>query len=252
MEAEASWTQAEMLACIIARELRDGETVGVGAASPVPAAAALLARASHAPTLCPLIIGSPAHFPFRGGSKEFFDFAQRGGLDVFFLSGAQIDLRANINLHCIGPYEAPSVRLPGARGSAMLYYMARRTILFRTEHTPRVFVPRVDFITSPGASSAGVFRRGGPDKVITPLLTFRFNQQAGELELAGLHPGVSLDAARAQTGFPLRWQGGEAPRVAPPTAEELAVLRERVRDELAPIYPRFAAGQIKAPHAAQP
>ncbi|MFN8556262.1 MAG: CoA-transferase, partial [Dehalococcoidia bacterium] len=122
IDTAAGFTIEELLAVIIAREVRDGETVAVGTLSPVPAAGAYLAQALHASQARVLVHGDPA-YPFRAGTKEFFDFAQKGAIDLFFLSGAQIDVHGNINLHVVGDYERPSVRLPGGAGSGMLYYM---------------------------------------------------------------------------------------------------------------------------------
>ena len=82
------------------------------------------------------------------GTKEFFDFMQRGGVDVFFLSGGQIDQWGNINLHVIGDYTKPQVRLPGGAGSAVVYFMCKRIFLFKTDHNPKGFVKQVDFITA--------------------------------------------------------------------------------------------------------
>ena len=89
--------------------------------------------------------------------------AAQGRLDAFFLSGGQIDGQANINLLGIGAYPGGlKQRFPGSFGSAYLYFLVPRVILFREEHTPRVLVPKVDFISSPGTSAPGVYRPGGP------------------------------------------------------------------------------------------
>ncbi|PYO17528.1 MAG: 3-oxoacid CoA-transferase, partial [Candidatus Rokuibacteriota bacterium] len=83
------------MACVIAREVRDGETVAVGTLAAIPACGVLLAHFTHAPRATVIIINHPDYWPFRGGSKEFYDFAQRGKLDLFFLSGGQIDRHGN-------------------------------------------------------------------------------------------------------------------------------------------------------------
>ena len=140
------YTPEELIAVIISREVQDFETIGVGAASPIPAAGCILAEQLQAPQATIIILGSKEYYPFPAGGSEIHFLAQRGELDLFFLSGIQIDRRGNINLHVIGDYNSPQVRLPGAYGSAMLYYMAHRVILFRTEHTRRTFVEKVDFI----------------------------------------------------------------------------------------------------------
>ena len=109
------WTAAEIMAVAIARLLRDGETIAVGSVSPIPASACLLAQQRQAPHARLILLGSAEHFPFDGGMQEFYNFAVRGRLDVFFASGAQIDERGNFNLSVIGDAQRPTVRLPGGR-----------------------------------------------------------------------------------------------------------------------------------------
>jgi glutaconate CoA-transferase subunit B len=236
----SAWTTEELMAVVIAREVRDGETVAVGTLAPVPASGVLLASMSHAPRARVLILNHPDYWPFRGGSKEFYDFAQRGGLDLFFLSGGQIDRHGNLNLIAIGDAARPRVRLPGGAGSAMLYYLPRRVIVFRTDHSPRVFVERVDHVAAPGCTPPDVPRPGGPWKAVTPLCVFRFDRTRGLLVVEALHPGVERAELERRTGFSVEY----APEVAttpPPTSAELALLRTRVREAVARVYPRFAA-----------
>lgn len=234
----ASWTAAEQMAVAIAREMRDGETVAVGNVSPIPASGCLLARRLHAPRLRLLMAGSPRHFPFNGGMQEFYNFAMRGKLDVFFASGAQIDAHGNFNLSLIGDWAKPAVRLPGGRANGVLPFLVRRVILFRTDHSRRVFVPRVDFVTAPGIAPDGVYRLGGLSTVVTDLCVFAFDAAARRLRLATVHPGVTVEDVAARTGFPL-----DAPDTVPatpaPTAEEIRLLRGVVREELAGVYPQF-------------
>ncbi|MBI4233799.1 MAG: CoA synthetase [Chloroflexi bacterium] len=236
----------ELMAVVMAREVHNGETAAVGAHSPVPAAACILAEQTHAPEATIIILALEEYYPFTGGSSEFHFLAQRGGLDLFFISGIQIDRHGNFNLHVIGEYRAPRVRAAGAYGSAMLYYMARRVILFRTEHTRRTFVEQVDFVTAAGSSPASVHRIGGPTLLVTPLAVLSFDKEAKGWTLASLHPGVSLEQVQDNTGFPL--QVGPRLRVtAPPTQEELRVLRTVVREKLAPAYPEFARDRLLPP-----
>jgi glutaconate CoA-transferase, subunit B len=236
--ADPGWSAEELMAAVLAREVRDGEQAAVGTISPIPAAAVLLAHFTHAPRTPPIIINSDAWWPFRQGSREFYEFAQKGRLDLFFLSAGQIDRAGNLNTIAIGDPEHPRLRLPGGAGSAMLYYAARRVIVFRTDHSPRVFVERVDHVSSPGSSPPSVARPGGPWIVVTPLCVFGFD--AGALRLRSLHPGADLEAVRAATGFPV--EGDPATPVTPaPTPAELDVLRTRVRPAVGRIYPRFAA-----------
>jgi glutaconate CoA-transferase subunit B len=236
------WTAAEVMAAVIARRLRDGETVAVGAVSPIPASACLLARRRHAPGGRLILLGSAAHFPFNGGMQEFYNFALRGKLDVFFASGAQIDQHGNFNLSVIGDYARPRVRLPGGRAQGALPFVARRLFLFRTDHSRRVFVPRVDFVTAPGTPPEGVYRLGGLEAVITDLGVLEFAAGRGRLELGSVHPGVTLEQIQERTGFPLH-APVPVPVTEPPTPEELALLRGPVRQELEAFYPEFVRQQ---------
>ncbi len=233
------YTVAEMMAVAISREVRDGERVATGANSPIPASGCLLAQHLHAPAVRVIILGSETHYPFTSG-KEFFDFAQRGLLDLFFLGGIQIDGSANINLHVLGDYNRPDRRFPGAFGSGVLYYVAKRVILFRAEHSRRVFVPKVDFVTAPGYTPDFPQRSGGPSKVMTPLAVLAFNGARGRLELESIHAGTTLAELQERTGFDLH-APKPVPVTAPPTAEELLLLRGPVREVLRGVYPGFVA-----------
>lgn len=236
-----NYTTEELMAAVISRQVKNGETIAVGTFSPIPAAAALLARASHAPDSDVFIMGSRDWWPFSEGSMEFFNLAQKGRFDYFFLSGAQIDRRGNINLHAIGEYRKPKVRLPGGAGSSMLYYMVKKVILFKTDHTAKSFVENVDFITSTASSPPSVYRPGGLHLVITPMAILLLNKETGNLQLSSVHPGYTVDDVRQNTGFELPLYEGAAAQTEPPSAEELKLLRGPVREHVARIYPAFAA-----------
>src|ERR1700687_1211621 len=125
-----SFAPEELLACTIARLIADAAHVAVGAASPLPATGAFLARFFHNQKLRISLLHQRSGNPFSEGSRELFDLAGQGRIDVFFLGGAQIDGGANINL-----VEAEGKRFPGSFGSAFMYFAAGRTILFREEHS---------------------------------------------------------------------------------------------------------------------
>ena len=209
------------MAAVIARQVRDGESVGIGVNSPIPAAGVLLARHLHAPTAQVRLRGITDAMPLIG-SKEFFDLAQRGKLDLFFLSGIQIDAVGRINLHRAG-----GRRFPGAFGSAVLYPLVKRVILFRTEHSPRVFVPELDFVTAAGR----------PHLVVTPKAVLAPGED-GHLELVSWHPGETAASVVEATGFELHVRP-DATETPPPTEQELRVLREVVYPEMASGFPEF-------------
>jgi glutaconate CoA-transferase subunit B len=234
----------EVLICTIARLLDGVRHVAVGASSPIPAAGAILLRAlkEKAGAVGPRIsiLGSVDNNFFTNGSTELFDCAGQGRIDAFFLGGGQIDGFGNVNLVGAGDYPQSSVRWPGSFGSAYLYFVVPRVILFREEHTSRVFVEKVDFISAPGVSEDGVFRSGGPFALLTGKGLFRFDKSRPGFELESVHPGHDLAEIKAATGF--RFAHGERPKQTElPDLATLGLLRGRVLCELSETYPEFAA-----------
>jgi glutaconate CoA-transferase subunit B len=144
---------------------------------------------------------------------------------VFFLGGAQIDGEANINL-----VRAGEKRFPGSFGSAFMYPVIPRTILFREEHSRRALVPRVEYVSA----------RGDPAALLTGKALFSWQKEARRFRLESVHPGHTVDEIHADTGF-----GFDSPvsvlTTPSPTAGQLALLRGRVAKEIAADYPEFAA-----------
>ena len=228
----------ELLADVIARLIGDVRHVAVGNASPIPATAALLARERNGngrPYVS--LLQSRKHNFFTDGARELFDCAGQGRIDVFFLSGGQIDGQGNINLVEIGDHGHPKVRFPGSFGSAYLYYVVPKVILFRTEHSRRTLVPKVDFISAPGMSADNVFRPGGPIALVTNRCVFSFAN--GRFTLQSVHPGHTVEEVIEHTGFD--FDRPAAVRETPaPAPETLRLMREVVAPQLAEVYPQFA------------
>jgi glutaconate CoA-transferase subunit B len=227
----------ELLADVIARLIGDVRHVAVGNASPIPATAALLARERGNGRPYVSLLQSRKHNFFTDGARELFDCAGQGRIDVFFLSGGQIDGQGNVNLVSTGDYAHPQVRFPGSFGSAYLYYVVPKVILFRTEHSRRTLVPRVDFISAAGTSAPNVYRPGGPIALITKRCLFSFAD--GHFTLASVHPGHTLAEVIEHTGFDFE-RPARVPETPAPTPETLQLLREVVAPQLAEVYPRFA------------
>ncbi len=233
----------EIYASAIADLLAGVRQVAVGMQSPIPGTGALLARelsgTGGAPAMRVAVLGSRQHNRFTNGGAEIFDMAGRGKIGAFFLSGGQIDGQANINLVGTGDYPSTDVRWSGSFGSAYLYFMVPRVILFRWEHSRRTLVRQVDFISAPGRSDPGVHRPGGPIALMTNLCLFRWQRDAGRFVLESLHPGHTLEEVRDQTGFDF-----DAPATVPttrtPDARRLALLRGPVAQAIADVYPGFA------------
>ncbi len=250
MDAEPDFTSAEMMAVAASRLLGDGAVcfVGIG----LPSKAANLARLTHAPDTVLIyesgpIGATPSRLPLSIGDGELSETAatvvptheifrywlQAGRVDVGFLGAAQIDRFANINTTVIGDYDAPTVRLPGAGGAPEIATSAGEVLII-LNHTRKGFVEKLDFITSAGhldgsdaRERAGLAGRG-PTAVVTDIGILTPAAQSRELVLTSLHPGCTIEEAKAATGWDL--QVAEQVEETPaPTILELTALRELER-----------------------
>ena len=235
-------TREELLISVLADMLAPDAHVAVGAASPIPGAAALLAKAEKQDgggRMQVTIIHSRRHNPFTDGSRELFDCAARGLIDSFFLGGVQIDGQANINLVGIGDYPTMKRRFSGSFGSALMYYVVPKVILFREEHSPRTLVEKVDFVSAPGASEPGVHRPGGPHALVTNRCVMDFDRQAARFTLRLVHPGETVASIREATGFD--FDVGEVGETPLPSPARLTRIREQIAPQILTFYPEFAS-----------
>ena len=238
----------ERIAAALARLVLDpaappARHIAVGAASPIPAAACWLVKQMGHPVRLSLLHKRSGN-PFTEGTRELFDLTGQGRIDLFFLGGGQIDGQANLNLVGTGEWPGTGVRFPGSFGSAFMYFMTPRTILFRDEHSPRVLVDKVDNISAPGVSPP---RRvpprpapGTAQALVTGKCVFHFHPDRARFSLASLHPGETVQSIRAATGFDFDVPD-DIPTTPDPTEAELALLRGRVCDEMLETYPDFCA-----------
>jgi len=247
MKSAPSWNRDEMMTVAAARRLWNGCVcfVGIG----LPSAAANLARLLHAPDIVLIYesgaIGTkPSVLPLSIGDGELAETAvvvvplpeifaywlQGGRIDVGFLGAAQIDRYANLNSTVIGDYAHPRTRLPGAGGASEIAANAKRTFVV-LKQSPRSFVATLDFRTSAGfvdghGSRAALGAPGaGPQVVITDHGILEPDADSQELVLVARYDEVTVDAARAATGWPLR-VAERVHVVPPPTDEELHALRD--------------------------
>jgi glutaconate CoA-transferase subunit B len=237
-------TVEELLAVFIAREMRDFETCACGAQSFIPAAGMLLASELYTPNIEIVIRGSRDYNPFVN-PRDFHYLAQQGKMDLFFLGGIEIDKHANFNLHVIGDRDAPEVLMPGQYGTGLLYYAVPRIIMFRTVHTKRIFVERVQYISGAGTSPEGLRRRTRDVKILTPMAWLKLNQETRVVELESVHPGHTAEEVQDNTGFDLNIEE-PVPATPAPTEDELHVLRAVVRSHMieTKTYPDLARTRI--------
>ena len=151
----------ELMVAVAAREIKNTDVVFVGMR--LPLLAFFLAKATHAPdavglfenglirdepasgfivTMCdpPNITGALACTSLR----DVMGYLQQGRVSLGFIGGAQVDEFGNLNTTRVGQN-----RLPGSGGGGDIASLAGRlTIIMK--HQRRRFVPKVDYITSPG------------------------------------------------------------------------------------------------------
>ena len=246
----------ELMATFIARDITDGEEVFVGTNLPVIRAGALLAHLHHGPSMRVMVAHTRTnlyHTPvmeyfelltdWRGArwAEAYFNdneivMYQKSRRDsVFFVGALQIDRFGNSNLIGLGP-DPRRLRLrgPGAIATTTNASHVRRFYLFVNEHSPRVFVPRCDFVSTVGWGSGGADARrrlglpgGGPRYCITPLAVLDFEETSKRMRLHSTHPGVTAAEVQARTGFELIVPE-RVSVTALPTDAELDVLRRRV------------------------
>ena len=158
----------------------------------------------------------------------FAYYLQRGLIDVGFLAGAQIDRFGNLNTTVIGDYAKPKVRLPGSGGACEIAINAKKVFVIMPQSN-RSFVERIDFTTSPGhlkGARPKDWLGVGPNVVVTGLGVYRFDA-TGEMELTSVHPGVKVEQVLENTGWEMKVSRGLT-ETAPPTAEELRLIREEL------------------------
>jgi glutaconate CoA-transferase subunit B len=253
MTDKAAFTASELLAVMSARLLNDGQIVFAGVG--IPLLAATLAQRLHAPRLTILFEGGvigpfivPGELPPSTNEQrctrkanmvlpitDVLLLLQRGYIDIGFMGGAQIDRYGNLNSSFIGDPDKPKIRLPGTGGGNDISSLANMIVAMK--HEKRRFVAEVDFVTSPGFLTGGTSRidaglvSGGMFRVVTDLALIGFDSENRQMSVLALHEGVTREQVLDNTGFDLAFDDTLA-ETAPPSSDELAVLRELDPEQL--------------------
>ena len=233
-----NWTPFSFIVVNLARQIRAGEITFSGVNSTLPMLACLLAKRAYdfdftwinvaggvepQPVTVPLsssdpaiVHGSPAIF----ANQDFYDLCARGGLDLVFLGCAQIDAAGRTNVSVIGSWENPTVRLPGGGGAAVMLPTAQRVVTWRTDHTSRALVDKLDFVTAAGNMTA----------LVTPLAVFKRETRTGaRFRLESYNPATTIAHIAAHTGF--QFDAAHAQPAAPITPAEQRALFELDADQ---------------------
>jgi glutaconate CoA-transferase subunit B len=194
-----------MLACLLAKRAYDFDFVYINVAGGVQPTPSKIPLSSSDPVLSE---GSTAIF----ANEDFYDLCTRGRMDLTFLGAAQIDGEGSANNSVIGDWHQPKVRLPGGGGGAVMLPTAKRACTWRTEHSTRTLVDKLDFRTS----------WGGFHGVVTPIAVFV--KREGRLALGSWHPESSLEEVQQRTGFRFDTTGAQPTPL--PTERERQALTE--------------------------
>ena len=231
----------ELLISQLSDLLVNDKHVAVGAASPIPGAAALLAKEEAKlinKRLRVTILHSNKYNNFTDGARELFDCAAQGRIDTVFLGGVQIDGQANINLVGTGTYPKIEKRFPGSFGSALMYFVVPQIILFREEHSPRTLVNQVDFVSAPGVSDENIYRPGGPKYLLTNRALFKFNKDLKKFSLLKLNQNQTIQDIKELTGFKFDISKNISDMLDPDTLR-LKILRDKIAPMVSEFYPEF-------------
>lgn len=275
----AGYSVNELMTVELSRHLHDGEIgfVGVGTSgrafslvAGMPLAAGRLAQLTSAPgfdlQIGPIIGPEMDELPARWNDTTVYSWAAsglvdgadnldvfaRGGVDVGFVSGAQVDRFGNLNVTWIDGPDGKRIRLIGALALPEHQACAKRSVIL-ADLSPRTFVERVDYVTGVGwldggdsRERAGITTGGGPSLVLTDRASFDFVPESKVMRLRSLHPGTTVDDVRVALGFEPEIPD-DVPTTEPPSAEQLELLRERIDPErlLLAHEPRSAGGESR-------
>ncbi|MFW9828129.1 MAG: CoA-transferase [Candidatus Thorarchaeota archaeon] len=248
----SEYNDCDMMTVLMAREVRNDDIMIVGVATPMVWAAFTLAKLTRAPdaiyhyimgntfvseprqvSLLYLEMNAARAYRFQDSVECTLESLPSDKLTTIeFFRPAQIDQYGNTNNICIGDWEKPKIRLPGAAGilDFSMFY-SRGSFLYTPRHDKRTFVPTEDlfFISGVGFPNGkpSICGGSGPQCVITNLGYLDFEEKSKHMRLSTIHPGIDIETAKDSTGFELIIPNN-LKETKPPTEKELKLLREKV------------------------
>lgn len=251
VEPEISYTIDELLAVTLAREYDSSSICSVGSVSPLATVSYLLAKRTHAPGLTlislnggfvdveahpmSLTLAEPLDWQtakaFWGGDETYHWYYQTGRISHEVITAAQVDTQGRTNNAWIESKGKP-LRLPGQGGMADVANLHKNFVLYLTRHSPERFVESVRFCTaSRGLLDDAERTRAGlqPGKVrlISNLGIFELDHATRRFRLQSIHPGVTLEEIRRQTGGEFLI-ADSLPTTPPPGSSELRLIRREI------------------------
>jgi len=237
-----------MVFCM-ARQVQDGEIVAQGLATPLVAAAYLLARHTHAPNLYFTsaigqgICRQPAPLGLTRVESLWLDRSMnnvgfvQAAADILprlrpkeFFRPAQVDPAGNFNNIAFGrDYHHPMLRLPGTGGIPDVTTFIDDIHLYVPRHSRLTFVEQLDFISGLGHNPSRQ-RGSGPRYLVSDLGQFDFGGGTPEqprLRLTTYHPGVEVAKVQAHTGFAIE-VAPDIHQTSLPSPAELRLLRAEI------------------------
>ena len=251
-EYAKDYTIDELMAVVLAKELKDGDLGMPTAMCPLGDTAICLAKRTHAKGLIWYAHnGWDPDFEYNLDTIHDLNRVTRTGVfipdwgDILsqmlrgmvgfqIVAPAQIDKYGNLNNNVIGEPARPRVRLPGSVGMPEIACFHKRVLVYEPRHDTRTFVDKVDFISGlgqiPGGAKARREKRiigGGPVIVVSNLAVMDFDEQTGLMRVKSLHPGVQLEEVQANTGFNLVLPD-QIPETEAPTQEQVDLIRIKI------------------------
>jgi len=257
------YSLVEQVISQIARSFRQDDIMAVSATTMCALAGAILAQRLYAPGIVihREALGRTAHLsnmklPYEPSSapqesiETYLDNERVwelvfGGRWNIFMQPIQIDKYGNTNLSLVGDKVKPKVVFVGSRGFPDNTVNCDRTYFVVTDHSMKVFVEKVDFISGLGHGKVRTvlgIKIGAPHLVFSNLGVFDFDEDTGHMRIKSINSGVGLGDIIKNTGFELivPEDVAETPH---PSEEELRLIRDEI-DPLGVSRLDFAKGEV--------
>jgi glutaconate CoA-transferase, subunit A len=251
VSGDAPFTTDELLAVCLAREYDNSSICSVGSVSPLAMVSYLLAKTTHAPELIiialngglididahpmSLTLAEPLEFGSAkviwGADESYHWYYQQGRITHEVITVAQLDLRGRTNNAWVDTGRK-RVRLPGQGGMADVANLHQHFILYLTRHSRERFVESVQCCTASRGIMTDAERmqadlKPGKVRLISELGIFEINPPEGIFRLVSIHPNVTIEAVKENTGGEFL-ATDPLPVTDPPSADELRLIRTRI------------------------